>query len=687
VHSLLTLILQVGVILALARFVGLLFRRINQPQVMGEMVAGILLGPSLLGWALPGLSAALFPPESLPSLNAVSQIGLLLFMFLVGLELDPQLLRGRGHSAVAISHTSIIAPFLLGTGLALYLYPRLAEHHVTFAQFALFMGAAMSVTAFPVLARILNERNLLRTKVGATTIACAAVDDVTAWCILAGVVAFVRTAETQHTLSFTVGGSLLYVAVMVWGGRRALRWLESYYLNRGRLTQDSIGIVLLCLLGSAWITEWLGIHALFGAFLIGAVMPKQAGFVDELVGKLEDVTVVLLLPLFFAYTGLRTRIGLLNGATMWLDCGLVIVVAVAGKFGGSAIAARLTGLSWREASAVGVLMNTRGLMELVILTIGLDLGVIPPSVFVMMVLMALVTTFMTTPLLHWVYPLRMIREEAVAADAGREIYSVLVPVGLPSSGPDLLRAALTLAAPEGLRIYALHLMRASDQALIGGGARPPHYDEALQPLIEAAAERAVTVHPLAFVSRDAGKDISAVAHDKGAQLILMGWHKPVLSQSILGGTVNTVMREARTDVAVYVHAHDAPWCRVLVPYSGGLHDRAALELARRVAKHNGAQVTVLHVVQPQRRSGDPQLGLTANPDLTDSGHVQLRVVESNDPLETAVREVRQGYDLLIIGVSEAWGLEPAFFGRRHERLAAESAASLLIVRKFDGASA
>ena len=398
-----TLLIQIGVILLVARIVGWIFRKIHQPQVMGEMVAGILLGPSLLGWLAPNVSAALFPPESLGFLNSLSQIGLLLFMFLVGLELDPLMLRGRGHAAIVTSHVSILAPFFLGTLLALYLYPRLSDDSVTFTNFALFVGTAMSITAFPVLARILAERNLLRTRLGTVTIACAAVDDVTGWCILAGVVLLVRATEGSIPLWLTLFGSVVFIVVMLFATRPLLSKLERIYHQRGKLGQDVMALVFLLVLLSGLVTEWLGIHALFGAFLVGVIMPKHHGFVHALTEKLEDTAVVLLLPLFFAFTGLRTSIGLVSGAEMWFYCVLIIFVAIAGKFGGSTIAARISGMPWREAGAIGILMNTRGLMELVLLNIGLDIGVLSPALFTMLVLMALITTFMTAPLLQWIY--------------------------------------------------------------------------------------------------------------------------------------------------------------------------------------------------------------------------------------------------------------------------------------------
>ena len=414
--NLFQLVLQIAVILVAARVVGFLFQKINQPQVMGEMVAGILLGPSLLGWLAPGVSAALFPPASLAYLNALSQVGLVVFMFVVGLALNPTELHGYGHAAVLTSHVSIVAPFCLGGLTALYLYPRLSDDGVTFTGFALFMGAAMSITAFPVLARILTERGLVRSRMGTLAIACAAVDDVTGWCILAYIVVLVRVTHASRSAWVTIAGSIVYVLVMLFVVRRLLPAFERAFRRRGELTDNLVAVIVVLVLVSALATEWLGIHLLFGAFLMGAIMPKTPDFVSYLLHKFESVTVVLLLPLFFAFTGLRTRIGVGGGSAIWLYSALVIVVAITGKLGGSMFAARLAGMPWREAASLGILMNTRGLMELVILNIGLDIGVISPAMFSIMVLMALVTTFMTTPLLEWVYPARLLKAQVVGAE-------------------------------------------------------------------------------------------------------------------------------------------------------------------------------------------------------------------------------------------------------------------------------
>lgn len=408
--NLLLLLGQMALIIAAARCVGYLFRAIHQPQVVGEMAAGILLGPSLLGWLAPEWFHTVFPLTSLGFLNSVSQIGLLVFMFLVGLEFDPKLLRAQGATVLITSHMSIAVPFVLGAALAYGLYTQLSDSRVSFIGFALFLGAAMSVTAFPVLARILAEKRLMHTRVGAAALACAAIDDVTAWTILAAVVLVVRSSVMHGPLWLTLGGSVLFVSIMVMGIHPLLRNFKRHLWDR-ELTHDRLAVVLVFALLSALTTEWLGIHALFGAFLAGAVLPKETDFIRALTEKLEDVTVVFLLPLFFAFTGLRTSIGLVSSGSLWATFGLIMAVAVVGKLGGSAVAARLTGMSWREASALAALLNTRGLMELVILNVGLDIGVISPTLFAMMVLMALATTFMTTPLLEWIYPAESVHQE------------------------------------------------------------------------------------------------------------------------------------------------------------------------------------------------------------------------------------------------------------------------------------
>jgi len=402
--NLFTLVLQVTIILASCRILGVLFKKIHQPRVVGEMFAGILLGPSLLGWLAPHFSAYLFPPSSLGFLSALSQIGVVVFMFLVGLRINPGELKKHGHSAVLASHVSITAPFVLATFLAFFLYPKLSDDSVSFTSFALFMGAAMSVTAFPVLARILQERDWLHTRLGTVAIASAAVDDVTGWCILAYIVMLTRAAGGSSPIYVVISGIVTFVLIMLFVVQRLLLGFERAYRKNGELSENAMALMLLIMMCASLCTEWLGLHLLFGAFLMGAVMPKERHFVRYVLDRFETITVTLLLPIFFAFTGLRTNIALVRGPEMWGYCALIVLVATVGKLGGSAVAARLTTMPTREAIGLGTLMNTRGLMELVILDIGLDIKVISPALFTMMVVMALITTFMASPLLDVVCP-------------------------------------------------------------------------------------------------------------------------------------------------------------------------------------------------------------------------------------------------------------------------------------------
>jgi Kef-type K+ transport system membrane component KefB len=387
-------------VLGLSRLVGGGMERIGQPFVVGEMLAGILLGPSMLGAVWPGAYLVLFPPGSVRFLGAVSQLGLILFMFLVGLELRTENLRGRGFAALLSSHSSIVTPLFFGAALALVVYPRLGVEDVGFAEFALFLGAAMSVTAFPVLARILSERGLRDTKLGSLALACAAVDDVTAWCVLAIVVAIARGDQSPVAFLLTLAGALAFVAAMFVVVRPRLARFAARRVSEGTVSRNALVVIVLVALTSAWITQQIGIHALFGAFLAGVVMPKEHAFVTAVAKPFEDVLFVVLLPLFFAATGIRTSLSLFGTAEGWALLGLVIGCAVAGKVGGSAIAARVAGVSWPESFALGALMNTRGLMGLVIVQVGAEIGVVSPSLFAMLVLMSIATTMMTTPALR-----------------------------------------------------------------------------------------------------------------------------------------------------------------------------------------------------------------------------------------------------------------------------------------------
>ncbi len=390
------LLLQIIVIIAFARFFGFLFKKIGQPAVIGEIVAGIILGPSILGLFFPEINHFLFPAASLGTLNFLSQIGLILFMFIIGMELDLRAIGKQAYGAVIISHASIIIPYTLGVGLAYFIYRDYAPEGISFLSFALFMGIAMSITAFPVLARILQEKGLTRSKLGAMALTCAAADDLTAWCILAAVIALVNSGSSISAL-YTIGLAVIYVFGMLKLVRPFLERMNTLYDNNEKKRTPIIALLFVILIISSYITSVIGIHALFGAFIAGVIMPSSFSFRKIVIDKIEDVSIILLLPLFFVITGLRTQIGLINEGPLWVTFGWILLVAVTGKFGGSALAARMVGQSWKDSLSIGVLMNTRGLMQLIVLNIGYDLGILSPQIFAMMVLMALVTTFMTGP--------------------------------------------------------------------------------------------------------------------------------------------------------------------------------------------------------------------------------------------------------------------------------------------------
>jgi Kef-type K+ transport system membrane component KefB len=395
------LALQILVVFAAASAFGALARRVGQPAVVGQVAAGIALGPSLLGAYWPEATAALFPPASLGGLQLLSQLGVILYMFTVGMELSWTVVQRHARAAVVVSHISILVPLLLGVLAAIPLYRTHAPAGISFEAFGLFIGVAMSITALPVLARILAERGLATTPLGAVTLTCAAVDDVSAWLLLALVIAIVSGGGAVVTVGVTLALVLVFVAVMVFAVRPAIaRALAAAPAAAGPDGRAG-ALAVATLFASVLATETLGVHAVFGAFVAGAIMPQRGAAGAALRERLGAFSTLALLPLFFAFTGLRTEMRLLDRAELWLTLTGIILVATLGKLGGSTLAARFVGLDWASAFVLGALMNTRGLMELIALNIGYDLGVITPGVFTCFVLMALVTTAMTGPLVSF----------------------------------------------------------------------------------------------------------------------------------------------------------------------------------------------------------------------------------------------------------------------------------------------
>jgi Kef-type K+ transport system membrane component KefB len=408
-HLVAQLMFALASVLIVGRALGAICEYFQQPSVIGEVLAGIALGPSLLGAALPLATQTLFPATVMPALGVIAQLGVILYMLGVGLEFDISTLASKGHQSLAISHGSIILPFVLGCTAAIGLYPTLAGEQATFTPFVLFVGVSLSITAFPVLARILTDRGMSRTPLGVMALTCAAADDVTAWCLLAIVVGIVQSSAPDAL--WVVAGAGLYSAVMILAGRPLLRrFLSSTstdtaesnpdVMTRERVTHQVIVLLALGLV-SAGLTDVIGIHALFGAFLFGALIPHQST-AGKTLAKLLAAFAPVMLPAFFAVTGLRTQIGLLSSPTDLAICMLMIALAIAGKFGGSYLTARWTGTPHLDALRIGSLMNTRGLMELIVLNMGLELGVLSPKLFTMLVVMAIVTTMMTGPLLTWI---------------------------------------------------------------------------------------------------------------------------------------------------------------------------------------------------------------------------------------------------------------------------------------------
>lgn len=395
-------LLAMAAMIAASRILGLVCKPIGQPQVIAEVAAGLLLGPSVLGQLAPAASSFLLPVEVAPYLKVVAELGIVVYMFLIGLELNMELLRAQGRPVLVIALAGMVVPFLLGSGAGTVLFPRLAGERAAFGSFVLFLGLALSVTAFPVLARILSERGLTKTSLGTTAIGCAAINDAVAWCLLA-LVAGVAQSGVDHAL-MTMGCTVAYMLAMLLVARPLLNRFVGTFDDGKELSQSVVAVVFLGLLASALITEWIGIHALFGAFLYGALISHESRIARSLIHKLEDLVGLLFLPAFFAFTGMRTEIQLLGGLEYVLIGVAIVGLAIIGKLGGSAAAAWLTGMPGRQALTIGALMNTRGLMELIVLNVGLDLKIISPTLFAMLVMMALVTTMATGPLLHWLKP-------------------------------------------------------------------------------------------------------------------------------------------------------------------------------------------------------------------------------------------------------------------------------------------
>lgn len=622
-HPVALILAQIVTIIIVSRIIGFIFAKIHQPTVIGEIIAGIALGPSLLGLFFPEFSAALFPDKSMGNLSLLSQVGLILFMFMVGMELDLKVLQNKVKDAVVVSNAGILIPFTLGIGLAYFIYEHFAPKGVPFLSFGLFLGMAMSITAFPVLARIVQERGIHRTRLGALVITCAAVDDITAWCMLAAIIAIAK-AGTFLSSTYTILLSIAYVILMLKIVRPFLKRVGDLHASRENLSKQVVAIFFLTLIISSYLTEVIGIHALFGAFLAGTIMPENTKFRNIFIQKIEDISLVLLLPLFFVFTGLRTQIGLINDIYLWKVTGLIILVAVVGKFVGSAIASRIMGQNWRDSLSIGALMNTRGLMELVVLNIGYDLGILSPEVFSMMVIMALVTTFMTGPSLDLIE--RIFKQEtSLITEKINQLrkFKIILSFGNPETGTSLLRLVhgLIRNQKENTTVTALHLC---PNNVLHHYNMDEYENESFAPIIQESELLDQKITTLFKASDDIDSDITEITNEGDFDLLLIGIGQSIFEGSLLGRILGyttrivnpdrimqrvsgkekffgnspfddrtqTILSDTKVNVGIFVDKNSGGFERILVPFYSEKDD-SLIEYIQRFIKNSGAQFTVI----------------------------------------------------------------------------------------------
>jgi Kef-type K+ transport system membrane component KefB len=675
-HPLAMLLAQILTIILVARIFGWISVRIGQPSVIGEILAGIFLGPSVVGYFFPGFSSALFPSESLPNLQFLSQIGLILFMFVIGMELDLKVLKTKAHDAVVISHASIIFPFAMGMGLAYFIYKQFAPEGVQFISFGLFLGIAMSITAFPVLARIVQERGLHRTKLGTVIITCAAADDITAWCILAAVIAIVKAGSMISAL-YVIAMAVIYVIAMIFLVRPFLKRVGELHNSVEKLSKPIVAIFFLTLIISSYATEVIGIHALFGAFMAGAIMPENTKFRNIFIEKVEDVSLVLLLPLFFVFTGLRTQVGLLDDVNMWVISGIIFMVAVTGKFVGSSISALYVGQSLKDSLTIGALMNTRGLMELVVLNIGYDLGVLTPEIFAMMVLMALATTFMTGPsldLINWIFKSK---DEIVPKEIhDTRKFKILISFGNPQRGKTLLRLAngFIKKNKENASITAMHLTPSNELHRYNASE---YERNSFSPIIEESKNLDQKIFTLFKASTDVNADIAEVANLGDFDLLIVGVGQSMFEGSLLGkilgfttrmispdriinqvtGKENLfenslfddrtrlILSKSKVPVGIFLDKGLNSLERIIIPFLTG-KDAILLTYLQKLIQNSGAQITVVDVNGEIKNYPDFKEKIRSI-EMTAPNHIQI--VNSRD-LDQAFL---LNFDLVLISL-DSW---------------------------------
>jgi len=691
-------------VMVVARLTGTLAVRIGQPRVMGEVVAGIVLGPTVFGALAPHLQAAIFPVDLIPVLGIVANLGLVFYMFMVGIELDPEALKGRLSQAIAISNASVAIPLVLGILVAVPTYELVGPDH-GFAGFALFMGVAMSITAFPVLARILVERRMLSRPTGATTMAAAAIDDVTAWFLIALATA-ISTSGSSSEVVTTIALAAAFCAVMFGAVRPLIGRVSGAYDEEGRIPAGWLAVLFAGVLLSAYATEEIGIALIFGAFVMGLIMPRRAELTEDVTRRMEDFVVIVLLPLFFVYTGLRTNIGLLDRPELWLLTGVLLVVAIAGKFAGAMIAARVSGINWRGSAVVGTLMNTRGLTELIVLNLALEVGVITEALFAALVLMALITTFMAGPMLKLLDPSNELgapvedayaaaRSEAVAAHPSIAIpeRAILLAPQSDHGIAQLVVLGRLLATSEPPRELILARQVRPSRATAYGVRAGLQTDARL--LAEASAEvdavreqlnaAGIAARSVAYISANPARDLERVAAADNIDLVLLDGRRPLIGDVVPGGEVSSLLRDAPSDVAALIAREDQPieigagGKPILVPFGGSDHDWAALELGAWISAASGVPLSLFGAAGTDRETSDVSrllgdasmlvqqfAGVTAAPLLSEPGRRAI------------IRSAAEA-SLVVVGLSAEW--RRAGLGETRTALAESGRTPVLFVRR------
>jgi Kef-type K+ transport system membrane component KefB len=679
------LMAAIALVILAARLTGAAVARIGQPQVMGEVLAGIALGPTILGALAPEVQHAIFPADIVPLLSAGADIGLAYYMFLVGLELEPRVLRGRAGVAAVVSNASVVVPMALGLLVAVPLFSEVGPPG-QFAPFALFMGVAMSVTAFPVLARILVERRMLSSPTGAIAIAAAAVDDVTAWGLLALASAIAGGGAAGHVAQ-VLGLTVLFVLAMVFLARPLLARLARAYDEAGRIPTVWLTIIFVGVLATAWASQGIGIAAIFGPFVMGLVMPRRAELTADVTRRLEDFVVIVLLPLFFVTTGLKTQVGLLDRPVLWAIAGLLLAVAVVGKWTGAVAGARWCGLPWRESAALGALMNTRGMTELIVLGIGLELGVITPALFAMLVLMAIITTLMTGPTLKLIDRPGALRQEPVSdvlVPSAAGLHTIVVAVHDPRHLELMTTLAARLAASEPRRSLVIAQLLPPARLAPGTSLEDRAVEQATAELARRRtrlAEDGIDCHVAAFTSPTPGADVLRLAAEAQTDLVLLDGRRPLIGGEVPRGDVGQVLSEAPCDVAVLVSRSSelelGPDRPVAVPFGGGDHDWAALEMASWIAARSGAGLRLIGVRSGGERDASRALATASLMVQRMTGVLAEPVLV--EPGAGAVLAGAGDAALLVVGLADDW--RSAGLGEVRAHFARHAEVPLLFVRR------